>query len=301
MNNPLYINEFFNDYINFKYSKNYQVLYICYPKYNWYTYGDSDCDMESITIKNNPYIINSHDPYLFLINLMRRKLSEGYYVLSFCDEYYISQKKRYHKVHNWHDFMLCGYNDVQKYFIGLGYTRDNQFKTYKIPFYELYQAIIWTEKNGLLNKDSSVAKIEFIKARKDKEYTIKPDVIKEQLENYIASKPIETDSYVYGIDAYYRFMNNLRNKFDIRCIRLIMEHKQIMLQRIEYLNKLCEIDLDAIYIKYQQIVTIAEIAFNTAQKYLLTNNEILIEKIINYLQNIINLEVPLINNLISKL
>ena len=108
LTNPQYINKFYNGYINLKYDANLLWLNMCYPKYNWYTYDECDMDIESLVIKGNPYIVGKKDPYDHIMELMKNALLRGYYVNGFCDEFYISNKKNFRRIHNFHDFLLFG-------------------------------------------------------------------------------------------------------------------------------------------------------------------------------------------------
>lgn len=291
--NPEYINEFYNEYINLKFELRSNRLYMCYPKYNWYTYDNCDCDVESIVIKANPFIIDNQNPYAHLIKLMRNKIEEGYFVEGFCDEYYISKKPNYNISHNSHDYLLYGYNDEKQYFIALGYTNKGIYEEYIIPYKEMYDSIIWRNENKLLN-NHGLAKYEFIKAKKDKNYKSDLTRIKSELNNFLTSKSLTADSWLYGIDAYNAFYNNLPDIFDVRCLRLLMEHKKIMYSRINYLMENFNISLETLKHRYKEVVNLSEIMFNMSLKYRILGDIDIKLRVKEIIKKMIDLEIPLL-------
>jgi len=294
LTNPEYINEFYNEYINLKYEVNSNCLNLCYPKYNWYTYYNCDCDIESLVIKANPNIIDRNDPYKFLIDLMRKKIEEGYFVEGFCDEYYISHKRRYGVSHNFHDYLLYGFNDEKQYFISLGYTAGLSYEEYVIPYKEMYDSIVWRNENELLVNKQGLAKYEFIKAKSNKTYEIDLKRIKNELNNFLTSKPLTSDSWLYGINAYSEFYKNLLDIFDLRHLRLLMEHKKIMYNRISYLIDTLNIRLETLRHKYKTVVNLSEIIFNTALKYRIVKDDNIKIHVKEIVKKMIEEELPLI-------
>jgi|GEM_PF-1471563 len=302
LTNPQYINKFYNGYINLKYDANLLWLNMCYPKYNWYTYDECDMDIESLVIKGNPYIVGKKDPYDHIMELMKNALLRGYYVNGFCDEFYISNKKNFRRIHNFHDFLLFGLCEEEQYFMSIGYRNDGQYGTYKIPFNEMYESLIWREENGQLVNNHGIAKYEFIKEKPNREYKTDIKTIQKELKNLLASKQITNEKNIfYGINGYKKFCETLPEEFDIRCLRLILEHKQIMYNRIIHIAKTLKIQIDDIISKYETIKNLAETMFHNSIRSILVNDTKLKIHVKKSLYYILEEEIPILNELSEKL
>lgn len=300
LTDPKYINEFFNSYINFAISTN-GWFRACTPKYNWYDYSECDCEIESIIIKGNPYNISKGDPYESLVKLMQKKIASGYFVQGFCDEFYIPSKFNYNKNHNFHDYLLYGHNNEEKYFIALGYTDNWKYEEYKISYSEMYDSIKWTKENNICALNNGVAKYEFIKPKAGKRYLFDIKKVKEELYNFLTSQDSIDRTNIYGINACSIFCETLKEKFDIRSLRVVMEHSSIMADRIEYISNNLGIQLDDIICRYSKVKNNSKIMFYTALKYLITNREYLKEKVEKMVREIFDEEIPILKDFYDRI
>lgn len=297
---PNYIDEFFNSYINFAISTS-GWFRVCTPKYNWYDYPECDCEIESIIIKGNPYNISKDDPYESLVNLMQKKIASGYFVQGFCDEFYIPSKFNYNKNHNFHDYLLYGYNNEKKYFIALGYTDSWKYEEYKISYSEMYDSIKWTKENNICALNNGVAKYEFIKPKAGKRYSFDIKKVKEELYNFLTSQDSIDRTNIYGINACSIFCETLKEKFDIRYLRVVMEHSSIMADRIEYISNNLGVQLDDIIHRYSKVKNNSKVMFYTALKYLITNREYLKEKVEKMVREIFDEEIPILKDFYDRI
>ena len=301
MVDPLYINKFYNSYINLSVEKARNMLDMCYPKYNWYTYDDCDFFIEALVIKHNPYNIDTEDPYRHLVNLILKKLKEGFFVKGHYDEFYISCKSAYKQRHYVHDYLLCGYNEEGRYFIGLGYTATGFYEYYHVSFEEMYQSLIWSSENELVNPGHDLVRYEFLKVKPNRSYITDISLIKNELFNFLNPQHMNTDKFLYGVDAYRFYIEHMEEELDLRCVRVLMEHKKIMRSRLEHLRDKMQIGVGDFIASYKAIEREAEIQFNLAMKYTLTEDVDTKHCVVDRAKRMMETEIPMLENLYKRI
>lgn len=222
----------------------------------------------SSSFLDNPYLdkkwfsseyLNGH------INaVIKYLLDSGHYVdFGGVDDYYIKGKSWYKERHFNHDGLICGYN--------------REDKTYCIYAYDsnwIYQKF-WTPQSCFeagrkaMRKKGAYTHICGIKPLQDKvkfsaETTLK--TIAEYLDSSIEKYPEEGDGEVRGIVVHEYIAKYVRRlvdgsiayeKMDRRVFRLIWEHKKVMLERIQCIEKALGMQPD-ISKKYTPIVKEAD-------------------------------------------
>lgn len=181
--------------------------------------------------------------------VIRKLLDAGYYVcFSGIDDYYVKGKSWYHERHFSHDGCICGY--------------DQENKTYCIYSYDrnwIYHKF-WTSQKSFdagrkaMFKNKQYGNICGIKPKGDQivfshETALKK--IAEYLDSNMEKYPETSEGTVSGIvvhDYIAKYVGKLYDgsvpyeKMDRRVFRMIWEHKKVMLERIQLIEKALELD-----------------------------------------------------------
>lgn len=202
---------------------------------------------------NNPYL----DKKIYYLRFMkgcvhriiRNLLDDGYYIcFTGVDDYYVKGKSWYHERHFKHDGCICGYNQENKTYCIYSYDKNWVYRKF------------WTTQKSFDTGMKAVFKIgEYnnlygIKAKNDK-VAFSPEIalskIKEYLDSTLDKYPETEDGVVYGI-VVHRYISKYIDKLyegsipyekmDRRVLRMIWEHKKVMLERIRLIEQ--ELSLD---------------------------------------------------------
>lgn len=197
---------------------------------------------------DNPYLDRIYYPLQYTggyINpIIRNLLDHGYYVC-FCgiDDYYVKGKSWYHEKHFSHDGMICGY--------------DREDKTYSIYAYDtnwIYQKFRTPQRcfdkgREAIQKEGGYGEIYGVRAKPEQvEFSAK--TVCERLHDYLDSSfekyPVCEEGNVYGsiVQEYLAmYIGKLcdgsipYDRKDSRILRLLWEHKKVMLERIQKAEK----------------------------------------------------------------
>ena len=226
-----------------------------------------------------------------IINLFRKMLDLGYYPHGSYNEEYIPGKDCFQKEYYNHNFILIGYNDIEKNFISVGYLKDKKFQRYKIP-YDCMEMAISTHKSPKIS-------FNFWKFNEEAQFTFNYDRLIIELDDYLhstTSLKINKQNRKWGMDAIrdlgYYIMNTCKNEnyIDHRYTRGIMEQKNFMKMRIDYLinhNYLNQI-------KYSdfanEVHSLAESGHLLSIKFRITENKKIAEEINKIYQRMLDLE-----------
>lgn len=213
---------------------------------------------------NNPLFYVKVIPMQFLkgyVNpIIRNLIDAGYYVyFDGVDDYYVEGKSWYKESHFRHDGTICGYNQLNK--------------TYCIYAYDsnwIYQKF-WTSQKSFNRGREAM----FKKGRPGSLYAIKPKMDKiefsvetalkgiiDYLDSDFEKYPEDGEGNVRGIVVHEYIAKYVEKLFDgsipyermdRRVLRLIWEHKKVMLQRIEKIEKVMEMNHE-ISEKYKPLV-----------------------------------------------
>ena len=196
--------------------------------------------------------------------IIRNLLDRGYYVyFTDIDDYYVKGKSWYHKRHFNHDGCICGYNQEDKTFCIYAYDENWIYRKFWTPQktfsegrkaefkkgqYGIICGLRPTEDNIEFNHQRALENIELylnstrVPFRKGGDNTRYGIVVHEYLAKYL-------DKLYDGSIPYERL--------DRRIFRLIWEHKKVMLERIEMIEKTLQID-NSISDAYKAVVREAD-------------------------------------------
>ncbi len=213
-----------------------------------YGYTTPNIGVVDSTLDRNPYIEVKVFPMIFLegcLNkVIRNLIDNGYYVcFSGVDDYYVKGKSWYKERHFNHDGCICGYNQENK--------------TYCIYAYDsnwIYQKF-WTSQRSFeagrkaMTKQGIYGNLCAIKP-KGHQLEFLPKTVYSKIVAYLDSDiekyPFEGEEKVYGIVVHEyiaEYVSKLYRgeipyeRMDRRVFRMIWEHKKIMLERVEAIER----------------------------------------------------------------
>lgn len=230
--------------------------------------GSLGINIVNSSLMDNPYLEINKFPLSYLKGctnqMIRNFIDLGYYVYFLgVDDYYIKNKSLYKQRHLYHDGLICGYDKSnRKYCI---YSNDSNWVYRKF----------WTPQICFTNGCKSSIKcnrtvdIFAIKAKTENVdfslYRVYENLIR-YLDSDIEKYPFDRDGVVFGIVVHTYiseyimklFRGEILYKFaDWRILRLIWEHKKVMLERIAKVEQLLGLD-NALSEQYKTIVKEAD-------------------------------------------
>ena len=261
--------------------------------------------------KSCPHIEKYEIPYkLFgkhVHDVIRNIVSQGYGVMfEGCDDYYIEGKTWYKTRHFAHDGLICGYDMDKKTYLIYAFDKDWKLSLFEIPVRSLGRAARGGVELGRMPK------LFPIKARPE---TVKFDPkrvfegIKEYLSSDFEKYPIDGEGFVYGsvVQKYLiLYLQKLANgeigyeKADRRLFRLLMEHKECMLDRIRTVSQALSLDETADK-EYRKVVDISGKLHIMYAMYLSRERSDTPKRMITLFEALINEENAALNNLINKM
>ena len=181
--------------------------------------------------------------------IIKNLVDAGYYVyFTDIDDYYVRGKSWYNKRHFTHDGCVCGYDDEAKTFCIYAYDENWIYRKFWTPQKDFNKGRVAEFK-----KDNQGI-ICGIKPKEDK-IEFNPQRALANIEIYLKNTPVpfrKGDSNTrYGIvvhDYISKYLDKLYDgsipyeKLDWRIFRLIWEHKKVMLERIEMIEKHLQMD-----------------------------------------------------------
>lgn len=273
-------------------------------------YTCPELDILGASWRENPYLEKINYPMQFLgghIHFVIRKLLDaGYYVFFHgIDDYYIKGKSWYKERHFGHDGAICGYNKEDKTYCI--YAHDSNW---------IYRKF-WTPQQGFeegrvaMFKKGVYANICGLKPKPDQvEFSAETALknIAEYLDSNLEKYPETEEGNVYGIavnDYISKYIGKLLDgsipyeRKDRRIFRLIWEHKKVMLERIQCIEKKLEIGSD-ISEEYSPLIYEAETIRMIYASYVQKRRDTLLPTIQEKLISLKNQEERILSELIIK-
>lgn len=253
----------------------------------------------------NPYLYSerlSIDTIYFLkediIDFLEKMISDGYYLYTHVDEFFIPDTNAYNNYHFPHAILIYGYDKSAKIFNIAGFDkikfsfRKCEYRCIQDAFQSIYENVHVVNH---LQKD--YFKFTYmLKIKEENGYELDIEWISDQIEDYLNSQNSsrrfrgfsnKTSDY-YGVSIYgkllmyYKDTINSSKKFDLRPMYLVSEHKTIMLERLKYLkNNLKSPQIDNMITDYEKIVSNLRINLNLCIKYSVNNTFDLSNKLEN--------------------
>ncbi len=222
--------------------------------------------------------------------IFRKMLSAGYYVYGGYNEEFIPGKGKLGRPFA-HDFLLIGYDNQAKVFHSVGHLKNGAFQRFDIDYEALKKAIrtIPQEKNEFC----------FRSFRSDASFPLVLQRITRGLSDYLSSRcstEAAEDGQTYGLFAVEDLANLYAERaqesfrFDHRYSRGLMEHKNLMKLRIEYLYNNGYLSNPDYIARATAVLQLAASAHLSGVKYSLKPNSKSIQSVYHQIKETVSLE-----------
>lgn len=259
--------------------------------YNEYRY----IECKGLVFRNSLNFFDADNAFDYIINLHIQKLKDGYCVEGDFDEFYVPYKDTYNKFHFMHNYFLIGVNEEEEYFYSAGYNNSSggysKYSEFIISFDD-YKEALKIRRESFPEYDHCWRFINYLKPNFDQcNSEIDTNGIREQLYKYLGINSYNLKPYE-GINTISHVAEQLNNgTFDLRNFRFIMEHAQLMLDRVRYLDQNGFIkDGEKLITMIKNTADLSEKQFLLAIKYSLTRKESIIQQIQNMLHVLVEKE-----------
>lgn len=261
-------------------------------------WGVIDCltTHQNINLFKSTYDILGLD----ILSFMKKSINSNYYITGSYNEKYIRVKNAYNSYDYWHDYIIYGYDDKKKCFYSAGFTGDEKYKGFEIPYNDFLLSV---------NNDSN-KKIQFDLYAFNKNAPVKFNVIRITylLRDYINSTTREGYRLngFYGMKANEKlkefFKNNHNPTVDLRYSRAHLEHKFFIRLAIISLSEKKYISLTKKQLELvESIYHKAKLIHMLGLKINMSKNFKLIDRIVELFEDIEKTEKDLLPTIISIL
>lgn len=238
------------------------------------------------------YVLNKNN----FINQIKKSINNDEYVYLVVNERYIPKRKSYRRYDFNHSILVYGYNDEKGSFITVGYQKDGKFVSQWIKYDVLKRAYLEHQKLKEIINGKQPCVAYTLKIKNNKDYSaLDFKQIKKQIK-----KQLVLDDKRRGIGVYEYIKENMLHDeessfFDLRCLRLICEHKWII-------SILCkELNNDSLNKNAESLYEYLKVTFNLAFKYNITREPALVERVFSRLKEAQKKEVFLLSEIQSCL
>ncbi|MCI8963374.1 MAG: hypothetical protein HFG37_06630 [Eubacterium sp.] len=171
-----------------------------------------------------------------IIPIIKDLINSNSYIVGIWDEYYLSAKKSFQRSHYEHNYIIYGYDDIERVFFSAGYIGDNiTWSNFTVKYDEFVESLV--VDNGFIRFNN------FIPSR-----SFKPEInyikIMNGINMYLRSEnAVKESESLYGIKGVQGFWEFIKNDIceNAQTIHLpsvfaLLEHKKLMLERFVYLE-----------------------------------------------------------------
>lgn len=242
-------------------------------------------------------------------SLIKNVINAGYYFHVYLNEFYLPLEFEGMKIIR--DALVHGYDEAEGAFFVLGFQKDHQLHSTKIPYQDFLK--------GFEAVDRSIdwANDVFLYTRRtDIDYRFDPVCVMELLGDYVHSRDTSKryrsitnpQAYRFGMDAVRSYYATMENNPDpayisVPCMHTFWEHKKIMAQRLHYMQSKAGFvhteKLNALAEQYKEVVEIANSLRLIALKFNLTHDKDQYNRYIGKFQRVIQVEEILLPEVLS--
>ena len=230
-----------------------------------------------------------------IINFIIYYINNDCYVHTMLNYYYISLSRRYQHDHLEHDMLIYGYDVQNKLFYVADFFKDWKYIFETISFAEIETAFL--NLKYVTNYDYLNGLTYIYKYNPNCDYNFNKNNIISSIINYMkpytpeywnSINSADGNNKVYGCEIYdaltYYLMSKaaiLKRFIDVRPFCLLLEHKKMMLRRLEYLlaQNIIPYEKKNLYDKYKNIRDDVFIILSLTLKFQLTADESIINKL----------------------
>ncbi len=238
-------------------------------------------DVCQSNIEDNPYIDRQQLLMTFLdgciSRVIRNMIDRGWYVyFGGVDDYYMKGRAGYHMCHYLHDGLICGYDFEKNTYSIFVYDERMRYSLFEMPQLCFDKARKSSERMGCCGTLAAVRP-------QSVQFELNPMLILEKLRDHLLLTSAwhydERGVTVYGIEAHecaIRYIETFAKldesqDVDIRPFKMLLEHKQFMLERLETLERYYGLEADY-STRYKQVTAAAEKMWNRCLHYAITLN-----------------------------
>jgi hypothetical protein len=255
-----------------------------------------------------------------LIPAMVGWIDQGFYVISRVDVSKLPGTRHYRGRPSVHTVFFYGYDLQQKIFHHLDFNEKGDLTPIDVRFEDYLTAFFSRNLPGLFKEKRINSQYHItlcnVKPQSKLQFQLDPECIKALLTDYLHSTNTSKRFHlfvpeakgVYGLSIYQAlidftvFMARSSQSVDYRTFHALYEHKQLMVERLLYLESLGIIDSTLrLSERFNKIAELSDILRHLAIKYNVTKNDNLIPRMIAMIENILELEQPLIGEIIGCL
>ena len=231
------------------------------------------------------------------IEQIKKALSKGLYIQGNFNERYISSMLAYQKRDFAHEYLLYGFNDEANGFYAAGYTANDRYEEYLVPYSEYYASIFQPHFKTL--------PLRLMHFNKEKTFKTNYSVVVRDLKHYLEStafKAEKDEGRTFGLSAWEKLVEDVSaaEQIDIRFTKIFMEHHKLMNMRLEYFAEQKIIDSE-LYQQYGQVKTTSNQAYMLSLKYNLTNNLISKNHCVELIRSIIETDKAILPRVVSQI
>ncbi|MCD1259431.1 hypothetical protein B5M42_011355 [Paenibacillus athensensis] len=243
-------------------------------------------------------------------------LAKGYYVYTYINEVYVPHTiARNRNINFNHMILLHGYNHDTREVYFLGYADNGEFNERTMAIDELEKA--YYDNNYQYPRYEDCFYMYRISDNRDTDIAFDVSVIVHQLENFLYSRKEgnnvfdirahESNKLVYGFDVYDACLSALAQMaagniyVNVVPIHILMEHKRLMVERLEYMEGMFPQSLQRYAQSYVKLSRGYESLRNLVLKCRISNNRKMLEQAMDKLRELAQEERTIMESLLESL
>lgn len=236
-------------------------------------------------------------------NFVKERIKENEYVYLVLDRkyYFIRENSSFHPV------LIYGFDDNNNVFYAADNNKFGKYGLQTIDYSSFLKSLNVPPREDVEGgRPEGICTFKLRKTSDPEPYKFHLTKVIRDLKDYI--DPIYGDDlvYAYGIMCYdelCKYYNHIKQNeyIDIRAISTMVDHKRLMTSRLEYMSKNGYISDNLIHNYYNQVESRIITVRNLLLKYNISNDEKIIVKSIDILQETASIEKKFIINLIGQL
>jgi hypothetical protein len=261
-----------------------------------------------------------------IIDLLINSINENNYICLYWDQFYVPNSPRHLKEHYCHETLIYGYDLTEKCLYYVGFNNYENYGYYKVLFSDFRKAY-YNDAVDLSDK-YLVTEVCLLKFNNDFSFEFDINTVAEQLNDYFLSRNsliyyrthfnvnckdydyfngTISSEFIFGMNIYKYLQSYIESlllysNLNFQPVHALWEHKKIMVNRIEYLQKNSYLSTDSNYnILYKQIQDKALLIRNLFFKYNITKKNNIITKMVSLLNDIFEQEKTVLSSVIQEL
>ena len=248
-----------------------------------------------------------------LVDVIKNKIDYGAYCFIYIDRFYIPfHKMWYQKGHLTHEMLIYGYDDQKQEFLCSDNGDNGMYGHFTCTFAEVLDGY-WKNEND----DPYYFSMHYIQniIIPEEPYMFNYAQAKSSFNNYLYSKTMLNESEecipsIFGFKVHNLVLENQKSLidkygdnyyFNLRQIYLIVDHKELMKNRVVYLMERGYLPNEEFDKKYDYLCVKYKLLLSKCIKYNITKNKGILDKHFKLFQELIEYERNVLEDIIKKL